>query len=164
MTWPGTVASATAGSVGAAADFNNHRDALNTLGGAWSTYAPALTASTTDPTQGASTYSGRCRLLGKTADIKIMFTLGAGFAAGSGTYRFGLPSGVVPLAVSSGEAMGVGNFFDVSTGATYAFNVYLFGASAVGLVNASGVASSTVPVVPANGDRISILIPALELV
>lgn len=147
-----------------AAMFNKLRDDLTVIGEPWQTYTPTLTASTTNPTQGSSTYSGRLVTTGKTASIKIMLTLGAGFAAGSGTYRIGLPAGVTPLAVSSGEIMGSGNFFDASSGATYAFNAYLFSTSGISLVNATnGVMGAAVPVVPVSGDRISVLIPNLEL-
>lgn len=58
---------------------------------AWSAYSPALTASTTNPTMGASTLVGRFKQIGKTVFFQLRLTIGSGFAAGTGFYKFSLP-------------------------------------------------------------------------
>lgn len=163
-TWPGTIASATPGGVGASADFNNHRDALNVIGGAWPTYTPTWTGSTTDPTLGASLITGDYRLLDGTGDVHINVTIGAGFTAGSGTYRFSLPAGLVPLHINSLEWMGGAMAFDTSASAGYKATAYLFSSTAISLLGDSGVWGSTAaPITWATGDRISIHLPSIPL-
>src|SRR5689334_12158157 len=50
-----------------------------------------ITASPTPPTQGASTYTARYTRTGKLIFYQFKVVIGAGFAAGSGTYIFGIP-------------------------------------------------------------------------
>lgn len=57
----------------------------------WTGYAPTITASTAGPTMGASTLVGRYKQIGKLVFFQIRLTIGAGFAAGTGFYEFGLP-------------------------------------------------------------------------
>lgn len=163
MTWPVTVASATAGTVGTAADFNNHRDALNTAGGAWTAYTPTWTASTTNPTIGSSTVSGRYRLVGHTIDVRISITIGAGFSAGSGSYSFRLPSGIAATVVNTSEVMGMATVFDTSASSTFIYTAYLFSSIDVRLRDNSGVVTHASPMAWATGDKISILLPSLEV-
>jgi len=64
--------------------------------GAWTAYSPALTATTTNPTLGSSTLTGRYKLLdSKTlvVHIHLSITTGGAWNAGSGTWQFSLPSG-----------------------------------------------------------------------
>lgn len=60
--------------------------------GAWTAYTPALTASGTTPSMGASTLTGEYRKVGKTIEFQINFMLGAGATGGTGTWRFSLPA------------------------------------------------------------------------
>ena len=57
---------------------------------AWTTYAPTLTGSTTSPTGWTATYA-RYRQRGKTVQVRVKLTAGAGFTAGSGNYVISLP-------------------------------------------------------------------------
>jgi hypothetical protein len=60
---------------------------------AWTTYTPALTATTTSPTLGTgSAAAGRYIRIGKTVHFFASITFGSsGVAAGSGTYQVSLP-------------------------------------------------------------------------
>lgn len=64
-------------------------------GTAWANYTPSLTAVTTNPTLGSSTITGRWRSLGgKTiiVFITLSITTGGAWNAGSGEWKFSLPS------------------------------------------------------------------------
>jgi hypothetical protein len=163
MAWPTTVPTFTAATELEAADLNDLRDALKAIGDAWTTYTPSWTAATTSPTVGSSSVTGCYRKMGHTADVRINISVGAGFSAGSGTYRFSLPSGVVATVVHSGEAMGVATVFDSSAGATYKSVAYMYSSTAVSLIGDAAVVGSASPITWASGDRISILIPSLEI-
>jgi len=66
-------------------------DGVN-VSGAWQTYVPALTASTSNPTLGAGPVQlGRYSQVGKTITCQGKIVFGAGSTAGTGTYRIGLP-------------------------------------------------------------------------
>lgn len=82
--------------------------------GAWTTYTPVLTASTTNPTLGSgSTATGRTMAIGKmiTAHYRIVFG-SSGMAAGTGTYLISLP--VPPSTAWSNRLVGTGLALDVS--------------------------------------------------
>jgi hypothetical protein len=166
MAWPTTIASATAGGIGASSDFNNHRDALSAVGGPASTYTPTLT-STTNPTLGASSLAGRYRKLGNWADIHISLTIGAGFSPGSGGYIFSLPPGMSIFNAGASEALGYGTARDVAPSPTSrTFLVYYVSSTSVAMVNTDGTGAllgATAPFTWATGDRITLHIPALEL-
>jgi hypothetical protein len=150
-----------------AAMFNKLRDCLNAIGDTWDTYTPAWTGGTTNPTLGASTVAGRYRDTGKTADIQISITIGAGFVAGAGGYQFSLPPGMVPLNNGASECYGVGTARDASGPTARTFIVYCFSATQVAMLHTDGtgaVMTATTPWVPAAGDRISINIRGLEKV
>jgi hypothetical protein len=59
--------------------------------GAWTPYAPAWTASTTNPTLGNGTLTGRYSLVGKTCSGQIKLTTGGTTSFGSGDWYFSLP-------------------------------------------------------------------------
>lgn len=149
-----------------AAKMNEISSSLNAAGDAWISYAPTLSAATTPPTMGASSIAGRYRLVGKTADVSIEFTAGAGFAAGSGVYRFSLPSGVAPLNTNVNAVLGMANVVDIST-ATMVAHAYYVTSSVVSVIMADGSTPLThnSPIaVWATGDRVSIKLTALEIV
>lgn len=86
-----------------AALLNVHlRDNLLAIGGAWSTYTPALTASSSNPTLGtASSATGEYIAAGKLIIGRAKIVFGSsGVAAGSGTYRISLPT---PAAAVKGQ-------------------------------------------------------------
>ena len=90
---------------------------LNTIGAAWETYTPALTASTTNPTLGTgSSVSGRYGQVNKIVCGQGQINFGtAGVAAGSGLYFVSLPI----QAQSSGKVIGQFQFYDSSAFAVY---------------------------------------------
>jgi hypothetical protein len=71
--------------------------ALNAMThGLWTDYTPTWTAVTTNPTLGSTTINGRYKLLDSTTGvvrIQIVITTGGAWNAGSGEYKFSLPSG-----------------------------------------------------------------------
>jgi hypothetical protein len=86
---------------------------LNTIGAAWETWTPALTASTTNPTLGTgSTASGRYGRINKTVFGQLLIQFGtSGVAAGTGFYFVSLPV----TAQASGPTVGSGYILDNST-------------------------------------------------
>jgi hypothetical protein len=87
---------------------------MNTIGAAWETWTPALTASTTNPTLGTgSTAAGRYGRVNKTVfgNCRIFFGT-SGTNAGSGFYFVSLPV----TAQGSGVMGGYGYIYDASTG------------------------------------------------
>lgn len=63
-----------------------------TTPGAWTSYTPALTASTTNPTLGTgATAAGYYTQVGKLVVGKFAFVMGSTFSGGSGTYRVSRP-------------------------------------------------------------------------
>jgi hypothetical protein len=58
---------------------------------AWSTYAVAWTASTTNPSIGDGTLTGRYKQIGKTTFVYVKMQAGSSTTFGSGSWRFSLP-------------------------------------------------------------------------
>lgn len=85
---------------------------LNTIGAAWETWTPALTASTTNPTLGTgSTAAGRYGRIQKTVFGQFTIAFGSsGTNAGSGFYFVSLPVS----AQSGSTVVGQGYAFDNS--------------------------------------------------
>lgn len=167
MAWPTSLPTFTPGGIATASDMNDLVDAHDVVGGAWAAYTPSWTASTTSPTLGTSTVTGRYRKMGKTVDVHISITIGTGFSAGSGNYTFGLPSGCVPLNAAPSESFGTGTARDVAPSATSrGYHVYYFSSTSVALFKADDgqVMSATAPFTWATGDRITLHIPAMEIV
>lgn len=90
---------------------------LSSIGAAWETYTPALTASTTNPTLGTgSSATGRYGQVNKIVCGQGQITFGtAGISAGSGFYYVSLPI----TAQASGKVIGQFQFLDSSASATY---------------------------------------------
>lgn len=101
-----------------AALLNTHvRDNLKAIGDAWTTYTPALTATTTNPTLGTgSSAEGRYVSAGKLIIVHYRIAFGtSGTAAGSGTYLISLP--VAPSTAWTNRHIGSGMAFDSSANA-----------------------------------------------
>lgn len=64
--------------------------------GAWTAYTPAFTASTSNPSVGNGSLTGRYNRLGKMVFFTIRLTIGSTTTRGVGTWRFSLPT--VPAA------------------------------------------------------------------
>ena len=58
----------------------------------WTTYTPIWTASTTNPTLGNGTLTGRYVVMGPTVVGEIRLNFGSTTNRGTGTYRFSLPT------------------------------------------------------------------------
>lgn len=87
------------------------------------TYTPALTATTSDPTLGTGAFqNGVIHLNGEHVTAWITIRFGTGSAAGSGTYKIGLPSSYPIFTGSQDTPVGTARLIDDS------------GAEAVGIV------------------------------
>ena len=110
MTVPATLP---AGHVVTPTEFQGVLDPLLVLTSAWTDYSSTftITASTTNPTKGNSTYNAKYLKIGRTVLVCITVTIGSTFSRGSGYYGFSVPyapvigwSGVVGHVVDSGTA------------------------------------------------------------
>jgi|TARA_Y100000034_G_C6741159_1_gene328872 hypothetical protein len=73
-------------------------------GGAWTTYTPAWTATTTNPTIGNGTLTGAYRMVGRTSMVwRMTMVYGSTSTAGSGTWSFGLPTNVDAATVATSQ-------------------------------------------------------------
>lgn len=90
---------------------------MNSIGAAWETWTPALTASTTNPTLGTgSSQTGRYGRVNKLVYGQGQISFGtSGAAAGSGFYYTSLPV----TAQSSGLLVGTFQIYDSSATASY---------------------------------------------
>lgn len=110
------------------------RDQLNSMFAAWTTFTPTWTASTTNPTIGNGTLSGRYMKIGRTVICEINTIAGSTTTFGSGNYNWLLPaqaanSGIAKVGAAhwlgtdrwvgqviiSSNATTVGAFFPIST-------------------------------------------------
>ncbi|SED27286.1 hypothetical protein SAMN05216532_4024 [Streptomyces sp. 2231.1] len=80
------------GEVVSAATMNQEiRDQFNTFFGAWTVYTPTWTASTTNPSLGNGSITGRYMKIGRSVFVHIQLTMGSTTTFGSGNYNFSLP-------------------------------------------------------------------------
>lgn len=130
------------------------RDALTNLQAAWTAYTPAWTATTTNPTLGNGTITGKYTRIGKLIIGRISLLMGSTTTFGAGAYRLSLP--VTPHADNYTVAFAqIGNIGMIDTSASSrAFRVALcVDATTIGIQDASGVpVSPTAPWTWANGD------------
>jgi hypothetical protein len=86
-----------------AVDWGSVKARLTGIDGAWTSYTPALTASTTNPTLGASSVTfGRYRQIGKLVVAEGGFKWGTGGTGGSGTYSISTPVAMSIAGVTAG--------------------------------------------------------------
>lgn len=130
-------------------------DTLEAGPAAWSAYTPAISASTTPPTMGNGTLTGRYSQQGKNVNVRIECTFGSTSTFGSGVYFFSLP--VAPKL----NSLLSGIFLDSSAGsARYGLTCHIILASATGsnmrlaIDGTTNVVGASLPVVVANGDTI----------
>jgi hypothetical protein len=131
---------------------------LNTIGAAWETWTPSLTASITNPTLGTgSTAAGRYGRINKTVFGNCRLFFGSsGTSAGSGFYFVSLPI----TAQASGVLAGSGYVYDSSTGLVRQVSIALDTTSRISLYldNATNYAvSSTNPFTWAASDQIQFI-------
>lgn len=133
------------------------------VGDGWSTYALSITASTTNPTQGNSTYGARYRRINDhTVAVDIRVIVGSTFTAGSGVYMFSVP---VAAADASGYGA-LGPAYILDNGTAEYIGVCRFNSGGLvmhlnkqdGTTTSGHVINSTflqhnVPVTPATGDE-----------
>lgn len=125
-----------AGHVPTADEFEQLTDQIDSLTAPgwfdYTTVAPsggsafALTATTTNPTQGNSTYSAHMRrsASGDIVFVRIYIVIGSTFSAGSGVYQLGLP-----YAMSSGAIGTVGPMYILDNGTALRAGVAIQGTS-----------------------------------
>jgi hypothetical protein len=157
----------TAGQVYTAAAHNVIVDDLTELApffGAWTSYTPTWSATTTNPVIGNGSISGRYLAVGKFVQVKILVAPGSTTTFGSGTYLLSPPTGLKPRRDTTatghinitGSAMinqpGVANSFfaGVGYGATAAGTTDNFVAHAT--TGAFSLWAPTSPVTFANGN------------
>lgn len=122
---------------------------------AWTSYTPTLASSGSQPTLGNSTLAARYRLTGTSLDITISLQIGSTFSAGSGTYEFSFPSGVV--AVAHRRAIGTAYVFDTSVPAHYSGVAFLKSTGDdIQVVLGTTLLAATAPITWATGDEIRI--------
>lgn len=149
-----------AGTVPPAATFNTEiRDALTLLQAAWTSYTPALTAVTTNPTLGTGGASGAYNQAGKTITGNGRIAFGAsGSTAGSGLYAVSVPVAILAADVTGGGVIGSGIYFDSSAAAAAQYyHVDLIAVSSTTcrlIIHQSGAMSAVNPVIPAASDAI----------
>ncbi|MFF8953894.1 hypothetical protein ACF09I_34610 [Streptomyces sp. NPDC014940] len=89
------------------------RDQWNTVLGAWTTYTPTWTASTTNPVLGNGSLIGRYMKIGRIVLAEIYLNFGSTTTYGAGTYLFSAPA---TMANSGVEALGTAR---LSAGSVY---------------------------------------------
>jgi hypothetical protein len=157
-TAPSTQAFGDAAAVGAAAVAarRDHKHAMPFTAGASTSYSPALTAASVNPTLGAgNSVEGHYFQIGKLVVCWGVIVFGAsGVAAGTGEYHVSFP--VAPVS-SIVRVMGHGQFFDSSASRFYAVGIYALDTSnfRFSIDSASGsTVSAAFPVTWAANDQI----------
>lgn len=100
-------------------------DDTTRMSGAWTSYTPTMTASTTNPTLGNGTLVGAYTKVGRSVTVRIHYIFGSTSTAGSGNYSWALPvtaaSGTVPTSPVV-VVVGAGMCRDL-TGSTYTYQL-----------------------------------------
>jgi hypothetical protein len=137
--------------------FDNITAFMNAMTGAWSTYTPAWTATSTQPVLNNGTLTGSYIRIGKFVTVRIVLTPGTTSTFGTGSYRLSLP--YAPVVGSHLTAI----CFDSSAGSIgWAGVARLFANSATGdnmrIVVLDGTAgvSNLIPFTWATGDQLQL--------
>lgn len=111
---------------------------------AWINYTPVWTASTTNPTLGNGTLTGRYRQVGSVINFKMALTFGTTTNVGSGTYSFTLPSttNATGDATATGQVLGTSRVTAVAPLAASASTFQVFAPTSSATV-ALGALSNT---------------------
>jgi len=119
--------------------------AFSTTVGAWVSYTPTWTASTTNPAIGNGTITGFYTQIGKTVTAVIEVVAGSTTTFGSGRYSFSLPSGLPTTSkrfLGSGAALRTGAAFYSGPAFNGDFN-YAITTTLVAIMQPTGVIQST---------------------
>jgi hypothetical protein len=126
----------------------------------WTTYTPALTATTTNPTLGSgSTATGRYTVRGDTVEAECYLAFGSGMNAGSGNYLVSLP--VTANYFASYQKVGYGFAFDVSANVSSVFVAQINNTDttkAMLVYHGGDVMKNTAPFAWAQSDQINIVL------
>ena len=114
----------------------NEVSASVSLLGLWANFTPTWTASTTNPTLGNGTLTGRYVQIGKTVRFSIAVTFGSTTNIGSGAYTFSLP---VAAATVQQFPVGGARLRDNSAPAYNMRTTYLLGSTTVAVASESGL-------------------------
>lgn len=113
-------------------------DSKFTTPGAWNSWTPVLTGSTTNPTLGTGgTITGKYAQIGKLVTVRFQIQFGSGMSAGSGRYYMTIPVNAATYAVQ-GVAIGSLVAVDVSAVALWTGVVSLETATGVGFFATGG--------------------------
>lgn len=134
--------------------------------GAWTNYTPTWTGTTTNPTLGSTTISGRYKELDETTilvQINIAITTGGAWNAGSGGYIFSLPAGVTAAGAGTRVQIGTAHVLDNGTAHFAGVCKVVGGQTTIGETVIADATSSrllgaTLPVTWATGDQINLSI------
>lgn len=127
-------------------------DNLAVIGGAWTSYTPTWTASTTNPVLNNGTLVGRYKKIDKTVYFTVDLTIGSTTTLGSGTYIFSLPTAAV-----RGVEMAIDCTLSLVHSTTRnAGGGILVNTTQVRLMQASGQVTDSSPFAWATGDVISL--------
>lgn len=122
--------------------------------GEWTDYSASftLTASTTNPTKGNSSYEARYVKVGKLVVFQFFITIGSSFSAGSGVYQFSLP-----VTALNNHGVGSGWIFDNGTAVRAGASIMQYGSSLtlVQMVLGTSQVSNSSPQTWAAGDEIN---------
>ncbi len=133
-----------------AGDLQTMVDALTALTAVWTSYTPSLTSTSGSPSVGSGTLDGKYRQLGKTVEVRIALTWGAGTTYGTGNPSISLP--VTPLEYPQ-VAYAVLQDFGTNT---FTAGAIFESVSKVTPVSASGALTNTSPFTWATNDKLVI--------
>ncbi|MFE4658371.1 hypothetical protein ACFRFJ_17035 [Streptomyces hydrogenans] len=125
-------------------------------GGAWQTYTPAWTASSSNPSLGNGSIGGQYSRVGDTVSFHVKITSGSSTTYGSGTWSISLPV----QAAAGVDALGTVMIGDATSSSAYSLGAAYIpaGSSTAGLyVGGKGdgaLVSATFPQTWATGDRL----------
>ena len=126
--------------------------------GSFTSYTPEWTGTTTSPSIGNGTLSGRFFMVGKQVTVDIRVTPGSTTSFGSGNYRISLPVPANTTVISNWHPLGSGSFLDTSASSVYFLHVMYASATTVlarNIGSATGTTAdwgATTPATAANGD------------
>lgn len=119
--------------------------------GAWTDYTPTWTATTTNPSLGNGTISGRSKQIGKTVHATGRILLGSTTTVGTGDWRISLPT----EAQTGTLYVGTGIAYDSSNiPASRPVAAWLADASTLRFTSPAGEVASTTPFAWAQSDQL----------